>query len=258
MDYNYHTHTPRCHHASGTPEEYILKAIEGGIKYMGFSDHAPFMFPDGYESYYRVLLSEVPDYFSELRSLREKYKDKIEIKIGFEMEYYPKYFEAMLAVILDAGAEYLILGQHFLGNEHPDGFHTVKETDDIEHLKEYVSTVISAMESGVFSYVAHPDMMNFTGESSVYNDEMSKICRMSTEKNIPLEINFQGMRNDRHYPNDMFWEIAAREKSPVTIGFDAHAVADAYDEVCIPKAFKLIERLGLNYIGKPQLKFLQK
>ena len=33
MDYNYHTHTHRCHHATGEMEEYIVRAMENGIKY---------------------------------------------------------------------------------------------------------------------------------------------------------------------------------------------------------------------------------
>ena len=44
MDYNYHTHTTRCHHAVNSDEEYIQAAIEAGIKYLGFSDHAPVVF----------------------------------------------------------------------------------------------------------------------------------------------------------------------------------------------------------------------
>lgn len=258
MDYNYHTHTFRCHHATGTPEEYILRAIEGGIKYMGFSDHASFIFPDGYESYFRIFTAEAKDYFSELYALREKYKDKIDIKIGFEMEYYPKYFDKMFKTALDAGAEYLILGQHFLGNEHPDGHGCSKSTDNPDHLKEYVESVLSAIDSGVFTYIAHPDMFNFIGDSSLYDEEMRKICRASAEKNIPLEINCLGIRDNRHYPKETLWEIAAQEKSPVTIGFDAHDAKSAYDGESIPKAKKLIEKLGLNYIGKPSFILLQK
>ena len=44
MLYNYHTHTVRCRHASGTDREYVEKAIEGGIKTLGISDHAPYLF----------------------------------------------------------------------------------------------------------------------------------------------------------------------------------------------------------------------
>ena len=57
MNYNYHTHTTRCGHASGTEREYIERAVANGVRYMGFSDHATFVFPDGFESHYRVPLA---------------------------------------------------------------------------------------------------------------------------------------------------------------------------------------------------------
>ena len=47
---NYHTHTWRCRHADGTEREYVERAIEGGLKILGFSDHSPYPFPDGYDS----------------------------------------------------------------------------------------------------------------------------------------------------------------------------------------------------------------
>ena len=41
---NYHTHTPRCHHAGGTEREYVEAALSVGMKTLGFSDHGPYMF----------------------------------------------------------------------------------------------------------------------------------------------------------------------------------------------------------------------
>ena len=61
MNYNFHTHTFRCHHASGTPEEYVLRAIDVGIEYMGFSDHFPYRFADGYKLLAEKLVSVVKE-----------------------------------------------------------------------------------------------------------------------------------------------------------------------------------------------------
>lgn len=76
MEYNYHAHTWRCHHANGTEEEYIQRAIECGIKHMGFSEHVPFIFPDGYEADYRLPVAEAKEYISELSLLRENIRTK--------------------------------------------------------------------------------------------------------------------------------------------------------------------------------------
>ena len=88
---NYHTHTFRCGHASGTEEEYIERAIENGIKIMGFSDHVPFLFPNNHQTSWKVQVKDAQDYIDTLTALREKYKDKISIKLGLECEYFPKY-----------------------------------------------------------------------------------------------------------------------------------------------------------------------
>ena len=47
---NYHTHTWRCMHAEGTEREYVERAIEGGLKILGFSDHTPMPYANGYVS----------------------------------------------------------------------------------------------------------------------------------------------------------------------------------------------------------------
>lgn len=257
MNYNYHTHTKYCHHATGEVEEYIESAIKGGIKYLGFSDHIPFKFSDGYESSYRVSEGQVGEYFSGIKELRKKYQEKIDIKIGFEMEYYAESFEKMLQKAIDFGAEYLILGQHFYSEEYPFGLPVIGATDDELNLKKYVECIIDGMKSGVFTYIAHPDMISFTGDMKLYEAKMREICIASREIDVPLEINFQGMRLNRRYPNEEFWKIAGEEKSPVTFGCDAHKPQYAFDAESLEKAKDLVEKYNLNYIGKPKLRMLK-
>ena len=253
MDYNYHTHTSRCRHASGTIEEYILRAIECGVKYMGFSDHFPYICTNGEEAGFRVPVSEAYEYVAEVNALRDKYKDKIDIKIGFEMEYYPDNFETMLKNAQSYGADYLILGPHFIKEEFPDGEHTITPCDDEAVLKNYAETIANGIKTGAFTYVAHPDMFNFTGDKSVYCEHIRKIAIASRECNIPLEINFLGIRDNRIYPNELFWKIAGEEKAPATFGFDSHDVQNAYDGASYPKAMELVKKYNINYIGKPQI-----
>ena len=114
---NYHTHTWRCCHAAGTEEGYVRSAIRAGMKILGFSDHTPYLFPDGYYSTFRMRPNEIGDYSTTVLRLREKYRDQIDIHLGVECEYYPKHFSETLELLRRNQVEYLILGQHFLGNE---------------------------------------------------------------------------------------------------------------------------------------------
>ncbi len=256
MNYNFHTHTYLCNHADGTPEEYVLRAIENGITEMGFSDHFPFRFEDGTEKNWRVPVDEVQTYISEVHALREKYKDKIKIHLGFEMEYYTELFNVMRAKAVEYGAEYLLLGEHYTAPEYipENNFHSTKPSDSEARLTSYTDRVIEAMRTGAFTYVAHPDVLNFTGDAAHYKAQARRLAEASLSLSIPLEINFLGIRDHRHYPNDVFWQIVAEVGAPVTFGFDAHSTESAYDGESLSVAKKMVKDLGLNYIGKPILK----
>ena len=254
MIYNYHTHTTRCRHAVDIDEEYINCAIEAGIKYLGFSDHVPFIFPDGHESFYHMEASVGEEYIGTIRSLAEKYKDHIHLSVGFEMEYYPTFFNEMLEYTRKLGADYLILGQHFIADEWPSGIGSRAYTTDPSLLKEYVDNVIKGIKSSVFTYVAHPDIINFGGDEDIYTEEMTRLCEAAKAYKTPLEINLHGIKNNRFYPSDRFFSIAGKVGAPVTFGIDAHDAKAILDKDQVMRAAEMVERHKLNYIGMPMLK----
>ncbi|MBQ9801560.1 MAG: histidinol-phosphatase [Clostridia bacterium] len=256
MNYNYHTHTARCRHASGTERGYIEKALAAGITKIGFSEHIPLEFADGHDTAHRLPVAEETLYFDTLRALREEYRDRAEILIGYEVEYYPLYFKEQLRRARELGAEYLILGQHYIRNEEFYEVSTYALSDSVEDLICYTDTVIEAMKTGLFTYVAHPDVFSFTGDAAIYDREMRRICETATELNVPLEINFYGIRSGRRYPEERFWKIAGKCGSPVTFGFDAHDEAGAADLASLPRAMELVEKYNLNYIGAPKIIYL--
>jgi len=253
MDYNFHSHTVLCSHASGTEREYIEAAISAGISEWGFSDHIPFIFPDGKENSYRVPVAQVQEYIDTVNALKEEYKDRINIYLGFEMEYYEEFFDQMVENARNWGAEYLILGQHSVGNEPEFFFWSTEPTENAEYLKDYVSRVVSAIKSGVITYVAHPDMFNFVGDEDIYNEEMRKILKAAEEYNVPLEINFLGIRDNRSYPTERFWKLAKDYDISVVFGFDAHDVAGACDLASLPRALEICEKYGLKKVEKLKL-----
>ena len=68
---NFHTHTMRCHHAVGEDREYVERAIEAGFQVLGFSDHVPIPYRDGYVSRIRMTLTEAEDYVDSILKLKK-------------------------------------------------------------------------------------------------------------------------------------------------------------------------------------------
>lgn len=246
---NFHTHTARCRHASGTEEEYICRAIEGGLQTLGFSDHTPILFPGSYYSTMRMYPEELPEYVATLLKLKEKYADQIDIRVGLEAEYYPALLDSYLQLLETADVEYLILGQHWCGNEEGEP-HNATPTDDEALLARYCDQVTEAMCTGLYSYVAHPDMFRFTGDEAVYRRHITQFCQTAKEQNIPLEINFLGLREGRHYPRPFFWEIAGEVGCPVVFGCDAHQPEYVFHTATEQKAREMVKKYNLNLLER--------
>lgn len=218
---NYHTHTVRCKHAVGTEREYIEEAIAEGFRILGFSDHVPQPYPEGFVSGIRMGMDEAAGYVDTLVRLREEYRDRIEILIGFEVEYTRTYLTPLLAELGKYPLDYLILGQHHSPDEvhgHYAGF----PTDDESILEEYVEYTVEGMKTGLFSYLAHPDLINYTGEKDIYYRHMERLVGTAIDMKLPLEVNLYGFADGRHYPSDRFFSFARRMGAEFIIGCDAH------------------------------------
>lgn len=244
---NYHTHTARCRHASGTEREYIETAIKAGIKILGFSDHSPYIFKDtDYYSNYRMFPEETEDYVRTLQDLRDEYRDDIEIHIGIEIEYYQKYFDETIRFLSQFPLEYYILGQHNLGNEvgHPFPWPGLASTD-LNAFDTYINEVEQGLNSFNFICLAHPDLFHYTGPDSEYLPRAEKICELALKHDVPLELNLLGLRSGRNYPDERFWKLAAEKGNRVVIGVDAHDAPSLAHEESYAKALAICAKYGI-------------
>ncbi len=256
---NYHTHTARCQHAAAAgEEEYVRTAIEMGFEILGFADHSPYIFdvPD-YVSGMRMKPSELPDYVGVLRQLREKYRNKIDLHIGLEAEYFPDLFPRLLPYLQEQGVEYLILGQHYPCSEL-EGNVCHAPTEDESLLKEYCHNCMEALNTGLFTYFAHPDVCHFVGADEVYTRYMRPLCREAKGCGIPLEINLLGIRSHRFYPTDRFWEIAAEEGCTAVLGWDAHDPNVFRNMEQVEAGRNYAKNLGLTLLEMPKLRSILK
>lgn len=249
---NYHTHTYLCSHAVGVPEEYVVSAIRKGLKILGFSDHSPMLFSKEHYSNFRMSHTEAETYVNELLRLRKKYKDDIEILIGYEMEYYPLEFQNTINFIKQYPCDYLILGQHYINNEY-DGIWSYAGGDE-SALRKYVNQVIEGIETGYFSYIAHPDLFRYTDDIDLYRGEMRRLCQRAKELSVPLEFNMLGFMGKRAYPCDDFWEVVAEVGNDVIIGSDAHHPEHVFCSDFYESALTKLSKLGITPIKELKLK----
>ena len=252
---NYHTHTTRCGHASGTDREYVEAAIKAGLQILGFSDHTPYPTRPGLVSGMRIKLEETENYFDSITSLKKEYAGDIKIYAGVEAEYFPQFFDGLLEYLKDYPLDYMILGEHFIPDEQYGSYVGGKFTTRAK-LDMYTENTIAGMRTGKFAYVAHPDLPFYVGDdhTEALKDSYRQICTVAKELDLPLEINALGNSRDISvYPSDDFLDIAAEIGNTMIIGIDAHSPSHFfnYDNVadCINKAtsrgLKLLDKLPL-------------
>lgn len=242
---NYHTHTPRCKHAIGTEEEYVRCAIAAGMQILGFSDHTPYPFPRGYVSTFRMPVEQLEDYVLWVKHVQQKYAKEISIHLGVEAEYYPKFFPDLMDLLRDNGVQYMILGQHMIGNEMDEPYCGIPD-GDAKKLERYCDQSIDAMYTGLFTYFAHPDLFHFVGDRKVYQAQMRRICKAANECRMPLELNLLGLHGNRHYPNPDFWEVVAEENCRVILGMDAHQPEFLLDKTIEQRSREMLRGYGLE------------
>ncbi|GAA0856447.1 MULTISPECIES: histidinol-phosphatase [Clostridium] len=249
---NYHTHTTRCLHAVGKDEDYVISAIENGLHTLGFSDHAPY---EDNRYGLRMQYNELDDYFNSINSLKEKYKDKIDIKIGLEIEYDKNQIDYYKK--LSEKFDYLVLGQHVCKTS-TNPFINSFELNNTDEYLIYANAVSEALDTKLFSFLAHPDLIflnNFP-----WDNNCEKACEIivnaAKRNNSILEVNANGVRRGiidfcdgqrYRYPHKKFWDKVQKENIRVLVSSDAHSPDEVYDESTL-LAMDLAKEWNLNII----------
>ena len=247
LTHNYHMHTARCGHAIGTDRQYIEQSIQAGYETVGFSDHTPYPFTNGYRSRTRMACKQLDDYVESVLRLQRTYRSDLRILLGLEVEYYPEFFSEWKQLTAAYPFDYFLLGQHFVGNEY-EGVYSGNETADPDILHRYVDQTIEAMQTGIFLYLAHPDLIRYRDtDSELYEAEMRRLCEAAKAVSLPLELNLLGIRDHRWYPNENFWRIVGEVGNDVVLGADAHRPKDVYSIEAMETALRMIQQYKLNW-----------
>lgn len=251
MKYNYHTHTYRCNHAGGSDLEYAKEAYNNGFLEIGFSDHVPQPgFKGIFESWFRMKPEETAEYFRSIEELKNEFEGKMNILSGFEVEYYPKHFDVLCELIAPFRPDYLILGQHFSNNEY-DGEYLGDSSCHEESLWKYTEQIEQALKTGLFTYLAHPDLPNYRGSEETLSKVHLRLCEIAKAADVPVECNLLGIKGNRWYPKKSFFEAAKKTGCNVVLGLDAHTPDAFRCEKEEKFALDLLRECGIIPIDKP-------
>ncbi|MEA1983739.1 MAG: histidinol-phosphatase [Campylobacterota bacterium] len=217
-----HNHTPLCNHAEGTIDEYALAAITHSTKFFGFSDHAPMDF----DPKYRMKFAQMKQYEEDVLNAKEKYKDKIEILLGYEVDYLKGHMDER---VLNADVDYLIGSVHFLegwGFDNPEFIGKWEEQDIDEIWQKYFDTIEEMAKSKLFDIVGHFDLIKvfkFMPKGDIL--KMAETALQAIKKSeMILELNVAGYRKEigEAYPSKTLLQRAFELNIPITFASDAH------------------------------------
>ena len=254
--YSYHNHTFRCGHAKECDdEEYVINAVKYGIKEYGFTDHI--FLPGIVHPYMRGTYEMLDGYINSVLNLKDKYKDKLNIRLGFEAEYMSEFVDYYKELLTSKKIEYLILAQHTTYDKNGKPLWYVAYEDIKYALKKYTEDIIEGMNTGLFKFVAHPDLfvLFYPSWDNLVIECSNKIISAAIKNNLPLEINlckFRALANneirlksDVYYPALNFWKLVAKTKAKVIIGVDAHFPEHVLDPK-LETVEKLIKESGIK------------
>jgi histidinol-phosphatase (PHP family) len=248
-----HVHTPYCPHGTTDQlEAYIYQAIEEGFDSLTFTEHAPL--PPGFkdptpEEDSAMKLEDMDSYINDIQILKDKYRHKITINIGLEVDYI-KEFEHETKVFLDQYGKFLddsILSVHFLKIDHSyycmdyDENTFGKMIDiagSLQNLHQaYYNEVLHSIHSDLGNFkpkrIGHITLVNkfqklypvtFSTDTSV-----KKVIQAIKEQKLEIDYNVAGLRKKycgETYPEESIAKLAHKQKIPLIYGSDAHSARD--------------------------------
>ena len=231
MPADYHSHTPLCHHAEGTPEQFVDQALACGLSEYGISDHAPAR-PEPFDDW-RMLEADLPAYFDWIARARAHANGRLPVRAGLECDWLPGCQPWIEHLATLAPWDYLIGSVHYLGRWDFDNPHRLEiwAGEDVEDVwTRYWQEYAAMAESGLFELLAHPDLVKKFGHRPAgdlrhfYEPAIEAISAAGAA----IEINTAGWHKPcaEAYPDPLFLDLARSAGIPLAISSDAHAPAE--------------------------------
>lgn len=244
MNYsNYHTHCLFCD-GKGEPEDYIKRAISLNFHSLGFSSHAPVHVPNSWT----MKEENLNNYVEIIKSLKEKYKNKIEIYCGLEIDYFPGISGPDSQKFKKLNLDYTIGSVHFMKNKDTGEYLTV-DGDEEEYeriievffkgnvqafVTEYYGLIRSMLSEHKLDIVGHLDLIRknnknqryFNETEDWYKEEVFKTLQEIKKAGAILEVNTGAIARGylaTPYPSIWILKKCNELDIPITLNSDGHS-----------------------------------
>lgn len=238
---NYHSHSEFCD-GTGKLEDYVKSAINKDFDVLGFSGHAPLPFERGWT----IPTTKLKSYIDELKRLQSTYKEKIDIKIGLEVDYINNIMGPADSFYKKIGLNFIIGSVHLLSDGETEGYLSIDyKKSEIEQLinktfggdarllvKKYYNKIRHMSEQRGFDIIGHLDVIKKNNINSIYFDETEDWYKkeiditlecIAANKQI-IEINTRNILHDPSgiYPSPWILKMARYYDIPIMLNSDAH------------------------------------
>jgi histidinol-phosphatase (PHP family) len=222
-------------------EDFVRFAISKGVKKYGFSSHAPLPFL----TKWTMLTDDFVDYEKEFHRLKEKYKNKIELYLGLEVDYIHECSDISNSFFSDKKLDYTIGSIHYLDKLSDNVYWSIDGAfrDFDEGLNQLFNGDIQAgtqrffeisslmVENGGFDIVGHADKItyhgmkyrNFTPTDKWFVKLMTNFLELIQRKNLILEINTKSLHeHGLTFPHQSFFRLILEMGIPIQVNSDCH------------------------------------
>ncbi len=263
----FHIHTYICKHASNKLEEVVAYALKHGYKKLYFTEHPYIAVPCPYQVR-RANKKEIAQLKHDIDKLNKKYKNKLKIYFGYEVEYNQVNKWYFKKIAKDPYCDFFVFGNHFYGDLFKMTMPlplVANVTKTKKQLLEFDRNNYLGMSSGLMSWVAHPEIyLNSYQKWDATAQMVAKhIIKWAIKYKLPLAFNVNfasyATKSVWHYPCKYFWQLVAKTNIPVIIEADAHDMHPLKVE-WMKKARQLAISYGLkkNLTDKVKLNPLKK
>jgi histidinol-phosphatase (PHP family) len=223
-----HTHHHRCGHARGALVDYAERAAQRGFAILGVSDHAPlFAHRDDHPlPHIQMARSDYPNYLREARALQERYRGRLDVRIGIEADYLEGSEAIYRAALEGSDLDYVLGSVHAFAGFHVYDPSTWPPVGGRTRLfAEYFAAVRKAARSGLFDVLAHVDAVKVFGPEvfDVAAHELEPTLDAIAESKIAVEFNTAGIRKcGEAFPHPDLVRGLVQRGVAFTFGSDAH------------------------------------